>query len=147
MERTYNHFLYVFYSVSTGYLITFNATEYEFDINVYSPNRTTVVFEALLITENLNELATLTANFRGAPEEYGRYSLNEMDETVRINSPFPSNPLLTIALDESLEDNDDEITYDFGIDVVAFTLRGNKELSANVILHEIGKLLDSYVLL
>ena len=146
MKCSCNYLLYILYPVSPGYVITFNATEYEFDINVYSPNRTTVVFEALLITENLNELNTLTANFRGSREEYGRYSLNGMDETVVISS-FPSNPLLTIALDESLENDDDEITYNFGIDVAAFTSSGFEELSANVILHEIGKILDSYVLL
>ena len=130
------------YLVSPGYVIRFNASEYEFDVNVYLPVGT-VVFEALLITENLNELATLTANFRGSPEAYGPYSLNGMDETVIIDLPFPSNPLLSIALDESLEDNDDEIIYDFGLDVAAFSLTGFSEFSANVILHKISKLLDS----
>ena len=130
------------YLVSPGYIITFNASEYEFDVNVYSPVGT-VVFEALLVTENLTELATLTANFRGNVDDYSHYSLNGMDETVIIDLPFPSNPLITIALDESLEDNDDEITYEFGIDVAAFSLTGFRELRANVILHEISKLLDS----
>ena len=128
--------------VSSGYVITFNASEYEFDVNVYSPVGT-IVFEALFITENLNELATLTANFRGGPANYGPYSINGMDNTVIIDLPFSSHPLLSIALAESLEDDDDEITYDFSIDVGAFTFRGFREFSANVILHEISKLLDS----
>ena len=130
------------YLVSPGYVIRFNASEYEFDVNVYSPVGA-VVFEALLITENLNELATLTANFHGHPEAYGPYSLNGMDATVIIDLPFPSILLLLIALDESLQDDDDEITYDFSIDVVAFALTSFREISANVILHEISKLLDS----
>ena len=130
------------YSVSPGYLITFNASEYEFDVNVYSPVGT-VVFEALLITENLTELTLVRASFRGIPEEYNHYSLNGMDETVTIDFPFPSNPLLTIALNESLEDDDDEITYDFRIDFFAVTFSSCREAIVNVILHEISKLLDS----
>ena len=44
---------FLLFSVPAGYLIAFNATEYGFDINVYSLVGT-VVFEALLVAENTN---------------------------------------------------------------------------------------------
>ena len=47
--------LCILYTVSPGYVVAFNATEYEFDVNVYSPNGT-VVFEALLFAENPSSL-------------------------------------------------------------------------------------------
>ena len=43
----------MFSTVFAGYFVTFNATEYEFDVNVYSPIET-VTFQAILITERLD---------------------------------------------------------------------------------------------
>ena len=66
------------FSVPSGYLIAPNATEYEFDVNVYSPVGT-VVFEALLIAENsINDFVLVIANFAGAETEFGPYSINGM---------------------------------------------------------------------
>ena len=130
------------YLVSPGYLITANASEYKFDVNVYSPVGT-VVFEVLLIAENISNLNLLTSNFFGDQTLYGPYSINGMNEAITLNSPFTSNPLLAIALDESLDPNDNEVIYDFSIDIFAVFVTDLRNLRTNVILREIGKSLDS----
>ena len=91
----------VLYLVPTGYIITFNATEYEFDISVHS-SVGMVVFEALLIVENITDFVIIEVNFSGAP----LYSINEAD-TLAIFGFFPTtNPLLTITLNEILNSDD-----------------------------------------
>ena len=125
--------------VSTGYIITFNATEYEFDVNVYSPVGT-VVFEALLIVENINGFDSLGVNFVGNLVDYGPYSINGLD--VDHESLIQTNPLLTISLDETLDVNDDKVDYNFAIQYVAVTSTIYNDL-VNIILHEIGKQLHT----
>ena len=116
------------YLVSPGYNITLNATEYEFDVDVHSPVGS-VVFEALLIVENMiDNIVTRVADNR---DNYGPYSIN-----------FISTTLLTVTVDEDLDPNDDtmnycfNISYELGTTTVLVIYKG----SANVILHEIGKL-------
>ena len=128
--------------MAAGYYIAFNASEYEFDVNVYSPIGT-VVFEALLIAENVSNLLTIASNFAGARREFGPYSINGMDIESTFDAPIRSNPLLTIRLDETLDPNDDQVEYTFTIDYVAAGSSRIRSQSANVILHEIGKLLHS----
>ena len=127
-------------SVSPGYVIAFNATEYEFDVNVYSPAGT-VVFEALIFAENPNSLVTMGAAFSGTEADYGPYSINGMDVTAEV-FPIRSSNLLTIRIDDdgALDPNDDEAIYEFVINAFAVTPQlGTTELQVNVILHEIGK--------
>jgi len=124
--------------VPAGYYIAFNSSEYKFDVNVYSPVGT-VVFEALLVAENINDLLTIAVNFAGAPTEFGPYSINEMDTEVTFDVPIISNPLLTIRLDETLDPNDDQVEYTFTIDYVAAGFTRIRSQSVDVILHEIGK--------
>ena len=106
---------------------------------MYSPVGT-VVFEALLVAENISNFFTIEGNFAGAQSEYGPYSINGMDN-FQFDAPT-SNPLLTITLDDSLDPNDDQVDYTFTLDYVAagFTIRSQQ---IDVILHEIGKLLHS----
>ena len=136
----YSHILCILYTVSVGYVLEFNATEYEFDVSAYSPVGT-VVFEALLFVENQNTFITIAAGFTGTELEYLPYSINGMNLSVTIMS-FRRSHLLRIALDETLDLNDEEAIYEFRLDVVGVPLQGsmNTELSANVIVHEIGKL-------
>ena len=130
----------VLYTVSVGYLLAFNATEYEFDVSVYSPVGT-VVFEALLIVENVNNFTSIGAGFVGAEVDYSPYSINEMNFSV-VFIPIRRNPILEVALDETLDINDEEAIYRFRIDAVGVPSQGgmNTELSTNVIVHEFGKL-------
>ena len=60
----------ILYTVSPGYVVAFNATEYEFDVNVYSPAGT-VVFEALIFAENSSSLVTMGVAFSGTEPNYG----------------------------------------------------------------------------
>ena len=125
----------VLYLVPTGYIITFNATEYEFDISVHS-SVGMVVFEALLIVENITDFVIIEVNFSGAP----LYSINEAD-TLAIFGFFPTtNPLLTITLTENLNSDDENVDYYFTMHYSADTTTGVEYAnSVNVILHEIGK--------
>ena len=122
--------------VSTGYYIALNASEYEFDVNVYSPVGT-VVFEALLIAENVNDLLTVGVNFAGRQTAFGPYSINGMDTEVTFDAPITSSPLLTIRLDETLDPNDDQDNYTFFIDYVVAGITRIRSQSVNVILHEL----------
>ena len=121
--------------VPTGYIITFNATEYEFDISVHS-SVGTVVFEALLIVENITNFVIIEVNFSGSP----LYSINEAD-TLAIFGFFPTtNPLLTITLTEILNSDDENVDYYFTMHYSADTITGVEYAnSVNIILHEIGK--------
>ena len=129
-------------SVSAGYCITPNATEYEFDVNASSPIGT-VVFEVLLIIENIIDFNfTIVANLTG--QGSSPYSINGMDVVVVLHPPFRTNPLLMIALDEALDPNDDQVDYLFRIDYFAFS-SVVKTGMMNVTLHEIGKIYYSYL--
>ena len=131
--------MFLLFSVPPGYLITYNATEYEFDVNVYSPIGT-VVFEALLVAENISDFLTIIFNFAGAAAEFGPYSINEMDTQVTFDISIEINPLLTIRLDEALNPQDGDVIYEFTIDYIAAGAQVKSD-SVNVILHEVGKLL------
>ena len=97
---------------------------------MYSPIGT-VVFQALLFVENINDFATLGVNFAGNPDDYGPYSINS-------DSQIQTNPLITITLDEALDLNDDKVDYNFAIQYVAITPTILIH-SVNVIIHENGK--------
>ena len=130
----------VVYLVSPGYNITFNATEYEFNVNVHSPVGT-VVFEALLTVENVGQFHMLV-NFAGVSVDYGPYSINGIDTQVFFPFPVPTNSPLTIALDETLNATDNKANYNFTIHYNADNF--NEAVPdyiglVNVILHEIGK--------
>ena len=125
---------FLLYLVPTGYIITFNATEYEFDVSVLS-SVGTVVFDALLVVENLTEFVIITVNLFGAPF----YSINDADAEVTFDLPI-TNPLLTITLTEILNSDDENVDYTFTMHYSAVTDNGVEYAnSINVILHEIGK--------
>ena len=139
MYLKYSPPLLCYILVSAGYNITFNATEYEFDVNVYSPIAT-FVFAALLMVENINDLSLIIVEFSGAPIEYNSYSINGMSREITFNSPM-ENPLLTIRLDEALDPNDGQVDYEFTLNYFAVAIGSiPRHSSVNVSLHEIGKL-------
>ena len=126
------------FAAPTGYIITYNATEYEFDVNVYSPVGT-VVFEALLIAENINNFFTISVTFDGDESQYGPFSINGASQ-VRFDIPISTNPLLMITLDEHLNSTDQQLDYEFLLRY--FALHEEEVVNTvNVILHEVGKLL------
>ena len=125
------------YLVSAGYIITYNATEYEFDISVYS-SVGTVVFEALLIAEDISDLVLIIAIFAGDMTSFDPFSINGMETEVRFDGPIRTNPLLTITLNEALDPNDSIVDYSFTINYISLTV-GIMRGSVNIILHEIGK--------
>ena len=105
---TYIHILCVLYTVPVGYVLALNATEYEFDVSGYSPVGT-VVLEVLLFVENVNNFTVIAASFTGTEREYFPYSINGMN--VMISAIFTTirrSHLLRVALDETLDLNDEE---------------------------------------
>ena len=136
---------YCVFIASPGYNIIFNATEYEFDVSVYSPNGT-VVFEALLLVEDLSVITVIRVNFVGNVDNY---YVNGMNTEVNF---FPietlANPLLTVTLNGALDPNDNTTDYNFMIEYVADSATQTTDHTGvvNVILHEIGKLyITSYM--
>ena len=121
------------YLVSPGYYIAFNATEYEFDVDVHSPVGT-VVFEVLLIVENMIGRVQVGSN----TDSYGPFSRSFTP------SEMPRNHLITFFVNEALDPNDDIMDYYFNVEYEASSspTEGSRIYtgSANVILHEIGKL-------
>ena len=122
------------YLVSPDYNTTFNATEYEFDVNVHSPVGT-VVFKILIIAENMHDIGVTTVYFAGNADSYGPYSHS-----------FNMQGILTVTVDETLDPNDNTTDYYFNIDYEAYNpfIEDTRVVytgSANVILHEkIGKI-------
>ena len=90
---------FVLHLVLTGYNITFSATEYEFDVSVHSPVET-VMFDALLIVENITAFMRITVSFSGT------------DSQVTFDMPR-TNPLLTITLSEVLNSDDENVNHNF----------------------------------
>ena len=135
----YYHLLCVLHTVTPGYVLVFSATEYEFDVSVYSPVGT-VVFEALLFVENTNNFTSIVANFAGTGTEYSPFSINGDNLAATFFVIERDHLLRVTALDEVLDLNDEEAIYEFSIDAVGFFQGGSRELRADVIIHEIGKL-------
>ena len=139
----------VFCLVSPGYIIAFNATEYEYDINVYSPVGT-IVFEVLLDVENFADTIAITVTLAGNADNFGHYSINGMNsmaEFVFLPVEMPANPLLTITLNGTLDPNDTNTDNNFMIVYTAnHALQSDISDSVNVILHEISELRSYYYL-
>ena len=132
------------FSGTAGYLIAPNATEYEFDLNVYSPVGT-VVFEALLVAEiDISNFVLIIVRFDGAQTDFGPYSINGMDTEVQFTPLITTAPLLTIRLDEALDPNDDEVDYTFRLNYFGAAVAATSG-AVDVIIHEISKLLYSYM--
>ena len=127
------HIFLVVYLVSPGYITAYNATEYEFDVNVYSPVGT-VVFGVLLIVENIN-ISTISVYLFGNVDNFAH---NLIPNEMQRNIPLP------ITVKKALDPNDNSMDYYFNIN---YTYTSHTEStpvvykgSANVILHEIGEL-------
>ena len=130
------------FSVLPGYILAYNATEYEFDVNVYSPIGT-VVFYALLVAENINNFIDISVNFTGNQSQIGPYSINGMSGPAIFMLPISANPLLTISLNETLKSTDEQEDYNFTMQYSGIQLEGTIIVSgsASIILHEISKLI------
>ena len=138
-------YFYLFPFLVPSFIAQFNKTEYEFDINIYSPNGT-VVFEALFIIN------------RNVTVEFLSFDIIMMDEMVRESSndgdflingtrpplviiqqtPFQSMYLLTITTGNVLDTND---LMDITFTLFAFINISIGEVRmpmSNVRLHKIG---------
>ena len=137
-------YLCCFNIVSPGYVIAYNATEYEFDVNVYSPVGTAVL-DALLIVEDLPDTVAVVVNLVG--DDADSFVINGMNgelmngELTFLPVDTLEYPLLSITLDETLDPNDENTDYNFMITYSATTTASTRyEGSINILLHEIGKL-------
>ena len=101
----------VVYLASPGYNITFNATEYEFDVNVFSPVET-VLFDVLLLAENLSDILKPVYRF-------------DIGNNANIDDPFGINQIqmsASVILKKVLNPNDNRIDYNFNINFVGTIL-------------------------
>ena len=130
----------------SSFIAQFNATEYEFDINIYSPIGT-VVFEALFIinpnimVEYLSFDIIMMDEIVGESSVDGDFLINETIPPLVIQqAPFQSMYLLTITTGNVLDTND---TMDITFNLFAFIDISTGVLSmsvSNVTLHKIGKM-------
>ena len=112
--------------VPVGYQAMFNATQYEFDVNVLSPVGSTV-FEALVITENPGDIAVVDIFHERLPVQFS-FTLSNMMSTITLNT--------------ALDPNDEVVLYKFTLtSIVVISSGGTLNQVVNVILYEIGKLL------
>ena len=127
--------------VVSSLLAQFNTTEYEFDLNVYSPIGTTV-FEALFIINPNVTVEFLTFNIIMTDEilNVGDFLINGTAPPLVIQqAPFHSMYLLTITTGNVLDTND---TMDITFSLFAYVniSTGIVVMStSNVTLHKIGK--------
>ena len=104
---------------------------------MYSPIGT-VVFEALIIVENINDLLlVMIVNFEGSRQELMSFSLNGMGDSVTFDV-IATNILLTITLNETLSPNDMNVDYNFTLQYVAAGLDVFQSGSVNILLYETG---------
>ena len=99
------------------------------------------MFEALLIVENVNDLLIATVNFIGSREEFAPFSLNRMGDSVAFDA-VETNLLLTVTVNHTLDPDDENVDYLFTMQHVVTGSGISKSESVNVILHEIGKLIN-----
>jgi len=130
------------FSVPSGYLTIFNATHYEFDVNVYSPIGT-VVFEALLLVEMTDERGIVLVDFQdsagtGGVGDIEPFSINGMGNSDVI-SPVTGDVLITITTDELLNHTDTNVIYRFQVVSLASIGSTTESEAADVILYEIGE--------
>ena len=127
------------------YIGVFNATEYEFDINIYSPIGT-VVFEALFIinpnvtVEYLSFDIIMMDEIVGESSVDGDFLINRITPPLVIQQvPFQSIYLLTITTGNLLDTSN---TMDITFSLFAFVNISSgitEMLSSNVTLHQTGE--------
>ena len=132
--------------VVLSFIAQFNETEYEFDINIYSPIGT-VVFEALFIispnvtVEFLSFDIIMTDELVGESTINGDFLINGIIPPLVTQAPYQSMYLLTITTGNVIDTSD---TTDVTFNLFAFV---NISIGvvilpmSNVTLHKIGKIL------
>ena len=127
-----------------SFIAQFNASEYEFDINIYSPIGT-VVFEALFIinpnvtVELLSFDIIMTDEIVGESSIDGVFLINRTMLPLLIQAPYQSLYLLTITTGNVLDTSD---TMDITFNLFAFiniSIGVVRMPISNVTLHKIGK--------
>ena len=135
---------FVFSFLVPSFIAQFNATEYEFDINIYSPIGT-VVFDALFtINPNVTvEFLTfdimMMEEFVGESSGDGEFLINGTTPPLVIQAPYQSMYLLTITTGNVLDTED---TMDITFNLFAFiniSIGVVRMPTSNVTLHKIGK--------
>jgi len=108
--------------VPVGYHAILNATQYEFDINVYSPVGTTV-FKALVIEESPGDIFAVDS--AGLPTQFNKIT---------------SNTTIIITLNTPLNPSDEAVVYRFMLTaIVVSRSQGVLDQTVDVILYESGK--------
>ena len=129
-----------------SFIAQFNASEYEFDINIYSPIGT-VVFEALFIinpnvtVEFLSFDIIMTDEILGESSIDGDFLINGTMLPLVIQAPYQSLYLLTITTGNVLDTSD---TMDITFNLFAFisiSIGVVRMPISNVTLYKIGRAL------
>ena len=137
----YNYFL-----LAPPYIGMFNPTEYEFDINIYSPNET-VIFEVFFIihpnvtVEYLSFDIIMMDEMVGESSVDGDFMINGTIPPLVIQAPSQSMYLLTVSVptDSVLNTSSTmDITFSL-LAVVNIASDITETLMSNVTLHQIGE--------
>ncbi|XP_065894203.1 uncharacterized protein [Dysidea avara] len=115
---------------------SFNATHYEFDIDVNSPIGT-LVFEALFFLRNPTEFDTLLFNFPDSGDDCSSlFQINgvRLDQIVRPTE----QTLLNVTLNEDLSSCENPTWCQFQLAAVKIGIDGTITTTANVTLHKTG---------
>ena len=141
IELILNHLFYV--AIATSFIAQFDATEYEFDVNICSPNGT-VVFEALFIINPNVTVEYLSFDIILADDEIvgelsddGDFLINGTTSPLVIQRPFQSIYLLTITIGNVLDTDAADALFNLSAFISIST--GESAMPAShVTLHKIG---------
>ena len=137
---------YNYFPLAPPYIGVFNLTEYEFDINIYSPNET-VEFEAFFIihqnvtVEYLSFDITMMDEIVGESSVDGDFLINGTIPPLVIQAPYQSMYLLTVSVStDSVLNTSSTMDVIFSLLAVVNIASGITEtLMFNVTLHQIGE--------
>ena len=137
------------YLLASSFIAQFNASEYEIDVNICSPNGT-VIFEVLFIINpnvTVEYLSFDMDDMVGEASVDGGFLINRTPPPLVIQqAPFQSMYLLTLTTGNALDTNN---TMDITFNLFAFIniSTGISMPASNVTLHKIGKFCHSFIAL
>ncbi|XP_065915311.1 uncharacterized protein [Dysidea avara] len=129
--------------VPAGYYAIFNATHYEVDANIYCPIGT-VVFEALLLVEDPNDVFLILVDFQSIGgsstfRHFEPFSINGMGNSDVID-PVTGDVSIIITTDQTLNSND--TVCEFQLTVLVATGFDTQSVTTNAIVHKRGDSVD-----
>jgi len=131
-------YIFLFVSVPENFYCIFNATHYEFDIDVNTPSGT-CLFEARLFIENPANVTVVLIERRGPASS--SFLINGMD--VVFSSDPTESMLLCISFTDGITAFENGTVYEFQLEALVQGSQ-NVQKMIDVRLHKQGKLIVKY---